>query len=65
MVQDMTEHDHCRFCGDAVPADQAYCSIECYEKDQERIAKERKTEIFWTVLTVVSVVLVLTVGFLI
>ena len=65
MVQDVTEHDHCRFCGDAVPADQAYCSVECYEKDHERLAKERRTEIFWTVATVVSVATILIVGFLI
>ena len=65
MVQEVTEHDHCRYCGDAVPADQAYCSGECYNRDQELIAKEKRTEIFWTVATVVSVAAVLIVGFII
>ncbi len=64
MVPDVTEHDHCRYCGDAVPEDQAYCSVECYNKDQERIKKEKRAEMFWTVATVVAVVAVLVAGFL-
>ncbi len=64
MVSDVTGHDHCRYCGDAVPEDQAYCSVECYNKDHERMKKERNTEIAWTVATIVTVVAVLAVGFL-
>ncbi len=65
MAPDVTEHDHCRFCGDAVPADQAYCSVECYNKDQERIAKEKRTDVFWTILTFATVAAVLIIGFLV
>lgn len=64
MGYDVTDHDHCRFCGDAVPSDQAYCSEECYHKDQARISKEKRTETFWTVATFVAVIAILTVGFL-
>lgn len=64
MVSDVTEHDHCRFCGDAIPADQAYCSEECYHKDHERMRKERNTEIAWTAATAIAVVTILAIGFL-
>lgn len=64
MASDVTEHDHCRFCGDAVPSDQAYCSVECYYKDQDKIKGEKRKEILWTAIAFVGVLAILAVGFL-
>ena len=33
----LPDHDHCRYCGDAVPFEQAYCCEECYYADQKRM----------------------------
>ncbi len=40
-MADLPDHDHCRYCGCAVPFEQAYCSMECYNMDHERMKKEK------------------------
>jgi len=62
MTTRLPEHDHCRYCGDPVPFEQAYCSEECYWKDQARIKKDRNNNILFVILTAVSVVVVLAIG---
>ena len=64
MVSDVTGHDHCRYCGDAIPEDQAYCSVECYNKDHERMRKERNTEIACCAVTTIAVIGILAIGLL-
>lgn len=64
MCADVTEHDHCRFCGDAVPLDQAYCSLECYYKDQERLKKEKRNERLLAVIAIAGCVGILVAGYL-
>jgi len=61
---DLPEHDHCRWCGNAVPFDQAYCCEECYYKDQARIKKEKLKETSWTVIAVAGIAAILVVGYL-
>ncbi|MCL2032437.1 MAG: DUF2116 family Zn-ribbon domain-containing protein [Methanomassiliicoccaceae archaeon] len=62
MTVKLPEHDHCKTCGDPVPFDQAYCSEDCYWKEQARIKKEKKDNMLFAVLTVVSVAAILAVG---
>lgn len=64
MCPDVTEHDHCRFCGDAVPSDQAYCSVECYYKDQDRLKKEKLRERIIAAVAAIGVVAILAIGYL-
>lgn len=61
-MADLVDHDHCRSCGCAVPFDQAYCSVECYERDQERIRKERIRDIGLAVVAVAGAATILTIG---
>ncbi len=56
MSPDVTEHDHCRYCGDSVPSDQAYCSVECYYKDQAVKKKEKMKETLLAVIAFAGVV---------
>ena len=58
----LPEHDHCKFCGDPVPFEQAYCSEDCYWKDQAKIKKEKSNSILFVVVTAVSVLVILTIG---
>lgn len=64
MCPDVTEHDHCRFCGDAVPSDQAYCSVECYYKDQDRLKKEKLRERIIAAVAAIGIVAILAIGYL-
>ncbi|MCL2148484.1 MAG: DUF2116 family Zn-ribbon domain-containing protein [Methanomassiliicoccaceae archaeon] len=64
MTLRLPEHDHCRACGDPVPFEQAYCSEDCYWKDQARIKKERRDNILFAVLTVASVSAIAAAGIL-
>lgn len=59
MSPDLSDHDHCRYCGDAVPSDQAYCSLECYYKDQANIKKEKRKELAITVIAFAGVLAIL------
>jgi predicted nucleic acid-binding Zn ribbon protein len=44
----LPEHDHCRNCGDPVPFDMLYCSLDCYHAHQAALRSERRREIlFW------------------
>lgn len=61
-MADLVDHDHCRFCGCAVPFDQAYCSMECYERDQGRIRKERTRDISLAAVAVTGAAAILTIG---
>jgi len=47
-----------------VPFEQAYCSEDCYWKDQARIKKERRDNILFAVLTVASVSAIAAAGIL-
>jgi Uncharacterized protein containing a Zn-ribbon len=64
MAIPLPDHDHCKFCGDAVPFDRAYCKEECYWNDQARMKKEKNDNVRFAVLTVVSVVIIAVVGIL-
>ncbi|MDR1405132.1 MAG: DUF2116 family Zn-ribbon domain-containing protein [Candidatus Methanoplasma sp.] len=65
MPTKLPEHDHCRFCGDPVPFDQAFCSEDCYYKEQARVGKEKKNNRVFILLTAVSVIAVVAVGVLV
>lgn len=58
----LPEHDHCKFCGDPVPFDRAYCKEECYRNDQARIKKEKRDNIVFAVLTAASVIAIMAVS---
>lgn len=58
----LPEHDHCRFCGDPVPFEQAYCSEDCYYKDEAGMKKEKKDNTIFILLAAVSVAAILIVG---
>jgi predicted nucleic acid-binding Zn ribbon protein len=58
----LPEHDHCKFCGDPVPFDQAYCSEDCYWNDQAQMKKEKRDNLMFALLTVVSVIAIVAVG---
>jgi len=60
----LPEHDHCKFCGDPVPFEQAYCSEDCYWKDQAKKKKEKRDYLLFVVLALVSVAVIAAVGFL-
>lgn len=60
----LPDHDHCRFCGDPVPFDQAYCSEECYYADQKRIRSERLRDVLIGVIAVAGALAVLAIGFI-
>ncbi len=62
-MADPVDHDHCRFCGCAVPFEQAYCSMECYERDQKKIRKERIREIGLAAVAVAGAAAILVAGF--
>jgi len=62
MAIPLPEHDHCKFCGDAVPFDMAYCKEECYWNDQARMKKEKRDGTVFAVLTVVSVTVIILIG---
>ena len=64
MTVRLPEHDHCKFCGDPVPFDQAYCKEDCYWKDQAKIKKEKRGNLIFVVLTVASVAVIAAVGIL-
>ena len=60
----LPEHDHCQFCGDPVPFDQAFCSEDCYWSEQARIKKEKKDNIMFVLLTAVSVAAIVAISVL-
>ncbi|MCL2318148.1 MAG: DUF2116 family Zn-ribbon domain-containing protein [Methanomassiliicoccaceae archaeon] len=64
MTVRLPEHDHCKFCGDPVPFEQAYCSEDCYWKDQAKKKKEKRDYLLFVVLALVSVAVIAAVGFL-
>ena len=44
----LPEHDHCKNCGDPVPFDMRYCSLDCYNAHQAALREQRKRDIlFW------------------
>ncbi|AIZ55941.1 hypothetical protein Mpt1_c00330 [Candidatus Methanoplasma termitum] len=59
----LPEHDHCKFCGDPVPFDRAFCSEDCYWKEQARIKKDKNSNIRFAVITAVSVAIIIVAGF--
>ena len=58
----LPEHDHCKFCGDPVPFDRAYCTEDCYWNDQARIKKEKRDNYIFAGLTIASVAIIAAVG---
>ncbi|MDR2698076.1 MAG: DUF2116 family Zn-ribbon domain-containing protein [Candidatus Methanoplasma sp.] len=60
----LPEHDHCRFCGDPVPFEQAYCTEDCYWKDHARTKKEKKNNILFVLITGASVAVIMAAGIL-
>lgn len=41
MVEKILNHKHCQVCGDAIPADERFCTDECREKYEAMIKKKR------------------------
>ncbi|MDR1955087.1 MAG: DUF2116 family Zn-ribbon domain-containing protein [Candidatus Methanoplasma sp.] len=60
----LPEHDHCKFCGDPVPFEQAYCSEDCYWNDQAKNRKEKRNNIIFVALTAASVAAIAIAGIL-
>lgn len=60
----LPDHDHCRYCGAAVPFEQAYCCEDCYWKDQEKIKKDRQREALLAAIAVIGAVAILAVSFI-
>lgn len=58
----LPEHDHCKFCGDPVPFDQAYCSEKCYWDDQARMKKEKRDNMLFIAVAGIIVIVILVVG---
>ena len=58
----LPEHDHCKFCGDPVQFDRAYCCEECYWNDQAQMKGEKKKNILFAAGTIASVVIIAIVG---
>jgi predicted nucleic acid-binding Zn ribbon protein len=54
----LPEHDHCRFCGNPVPFDQAFCSEECYWKEQARLKKEKQRNTLFVIVAIVGVAVI-------
>lgn len=59
----LPEHDHCKFCGDPVPFERAYCSEDCYHKDRAKVKKERNSNILFAVAVAASVAVIAAMGF--
>ncbi len=64
MTARLPDHDHCKFCGDPVPFEQAYCSEECYWNDQAQTKEEKRKNLLFVVLTAVSVIVIVAIGIL-
>ena len=64
MTADLPPHDHCRYCGRAVPFDMAYCCMDCYSKAQKRIAKEKRNSALTAVLAVGGAAAILILGYI-
>ncbi len=60
----LPDHDHCRYCGDAVPFEQAYCCEECYYADQKRIRSEKTRDVVMAAVAIAGVAVVLLLGYL-
>ncbi|MDR3206334.1 MAG: DUF2116 family Zn-ribbon domain-containing protein [Candidatus Methanoplasma sp.] len=60
----LPEHDHCKFCGDAVPFDRAYCSEKCYWDDRAASQKEKRNNLLFAAITVASVAAIAAAGIL-
>jgi predicted nucleic acid-binding Zn ribbon protein len=58
----LPEHDHCKFCGDPVPFEQAYCSEECYYNEQARVKKEKTNNYIFVAVTAASIIAITAVG---
>lgn len=63
MPAGLPEHDHCRYCGDAVPFEQAYCSEKCYYADQARMRKEKLRNAAFAALAIGVSALILVIGY--
>ncbi|MCL2510100.1 MAG: DUF2116 family Zn-ribbon domain-containing protein [Methanomassiliicoccaceae archaeon] len=55
----LPEHDHCKFCGDPVPFEQAYCSEDCYWKDQAKTKKEKNKNLIFGAATAICVLAIM------
>lgn len=64
MSPELPDHDHCRFCGDAVPFEQAYCCEDCYYADQKRIRSERLRDAAVAGIAVAGAVVILVLGYI-
>ena len=62
MSPDVPDHEHCRWCGDEIPADQAWCSIECHDKDMAAVRKEKYKDLFWSAAALIGVAVILALG---
>jgi predicted nucleic acid-binding Zn ribbon protein len=58
----LPEHDHCKFCGDPVPFDQAYCSEECYRNEGARVKKEKNRNYLFVAAVAVSMTVIIAAG---
>ena len=60
----LPDHDHCRYCGDAVPFEQAYCCEECYYADQKRIRKEKTRDAAIAGIAILGAAVILVLGYI-
>jgi predicted nucleic acid-binding Zn ribbon protein len=46
----LPDHSHCIYCGDPIPFGEEYCDEECRQKEQARVAAEKKRDyIFYAI----------------
>ena len=63
MTLRLPEHDHCKFCGDPVPFEQAYCSEECYYNEEARVSKEKRNNYLFVAAAAASIAVILLIGY--
>jgi len=63
-MDNLPPHDHCRYCGCAVPFEQAYCSEECYYKDKAKKRKERRNALLWAVFGAGGIIVIAAIGYI-
>ena len=58
----LPNHSHCRYCGNPVEFGEEFCDEDCKELDKAERAVERKKDIMFYGMIVVSLVAILIVG---
>lgn len=61
----LPEHSHCIYCGDPIPFGEEYCNDECRKGERDRIAAEKKRDNMFYIGSIITVVVIVTIGLLI